>query len=90
MLEEPCPSIILSTAMLSGVTYKILTISGESQLIADNGCILIVPVVITYCTIPPSNTHLNSTSHCSHPFLIVLYTLLIPLQQPHPILSTGS
>ena len=42
--------------------YCIRTISGESQLIADNGCILIVPVVITYCTIPPSNTHLNSTS----------------------------
>ena len=36
------------------------TMRRESQLGADDRGIFIVPVVITHCPIPPSNTHLHS------------------------------
>ena len=49
---------------------------GESQLIADDRGIFIVPVVITHCPIPPSNTHLHSSPGQSSLVIVGLIVVL--------------
>ena len=72
-----------SHAMLS---LHLLTIGGESQLSADHRGILIVPLVITHCPIPPSNTHLHPAPNKS--ILVIVQVLIVLRVLSHVVITS--